>query len=176
MKLVLLFALLVIGWAIWRGWHTGPLPQPGSQAADFRLPDQSGNVHQLSDSTGKWRIVYFYPKDDTPGCTKEACSFRDGLARLQAADAVVLGISVDNAESHRRFAEKHKLNFPLLADVDGAVSRQYGVLMDWKVFRMAKRVTFLIGPDGTLRHVYPRVDPERHAKEILETIKALNSK
>lgn len=176
MQVVLLFALLIIGWALWRGWHTGTLPQPGSHAPDFRLPDQSGNVHQLSDSTGKWRIVYFYPKNDSPYCTKEACAFRDGLTSLQACGAVVFGVSVDNAESHRRFAEKHKLNFSLLADVDGAVSRQYGVLMDWKVFKMARRVTFLIGPDGTIHHVYPRVDPERHAKEILQTIKPLNSK
>ena len=176
MKLILLLVLLVVAWAVWRGWHTGPLPQPGSPAPDFRLPDQSGNVHQLSDYAGKWRIVYFYPKDDTPGCTKEACSFRDGLARLQAADAVVLGISVDNSERHRRFEEKHNLNFPLLADVDGTVSRQYGVLMDWKVFKMAKRVTFLIGPDGKISHVHPQVDPENHAAETLESINSINSK
>ena len=176
MKFLLLLVLLAVAWAIWRGWNSGPLLQPGSEAPDFRLPDQSGNFHRLSDYTGKWRIVYFYPKDDTPGCTKEACAFRDGLARLQAADAVVLGISVDSAESHRRFAEKHKLNFPLLADTDGTVSRQYGALMDWQVFKMAKRVSFLIGPDGKIRHVYPQVDPENHAAEILERIKSFNSK
>lgn len=176
MKFLLLLVLLAVAWAIWRGWNSGSLPQPGSQAPEFRLPDQSGNFHQLSDYTGKWRIVYFYPKDDTPGCTKEACSFRDGQAKLQAAGAVVLGISVDSAESHRRFAEKHKLNFPLLADEDGKVSRQYGVLMDWHVLRMTRRVTFLIDPDGNINHVYHQVDPDRHAGEILEKIESLKSK
>lgn len=170
MKLILLCLLLLVAWALWRGWNTGPLPQPGSRAPDFRLPDQAGNFHQLSDHAGRWRIVYFYPKDDTPGCTKEACEFRDGLARLEAAGAMVMGISVDTPASHQQFAEKHRLNFPLLADVNGAVSRQYGVLMDWKVLRMAKRVTFLIDPQGNIDRVYPRVDPDRHAAEILDTL------
>jgi peroxiredoxin Q/BCP len=129
----------------------------------------------LSDHTGKWRIVYFYPKDDTPGCTKEACTFRDGLVKLQAAGAMVMGVSVDDAESHKRFAEKYQLNFPLLSDTDGAVSRKYGVLMDWKFMRMAKRVTFLVGPDGKISHVYPQVDPDRHADEILKTIESFKS-
>jgi thioredoxin-dependent peroxiredoxin len=167
MKLALFLILLVAVWAIWRGWNTGTVPQPGSQAPDFRLQDQSGRFHQLSDYAGRWRIVYFYPRDDTPGCTKEACEFRDGLARLEAAGAMVMGISVDTPASHQQFADKHRLNFPLLADVDGAVSRQYGVLMDWKVLRMAKRVTFLIDPQGNIDHVYPQVDPDRHAAEIL---------
>lgn len=174
MKLVLLLILLAVAWAVWRGMNTGALPQPGSAAPDFHLPDQAGNFHQLSDHAGKWRIVYFYPKDDTPGCTKEACTFRDGLAKLQAAGAVVMGISVDDTDSHKRFAEKHRLNFPLLADADGAVSRKYGVLMDWQVFRMAKRVTFLIGPDGKISHVYPQVDPDRHADEILDRLQPKN--
>ncbi len=170
MKFVLILLLLIIAWAVWRAMNTGALPQPGSPAPDFRLPDQAGNFHQLSDHTGKWRIVYFYPKDDTPGCTKEACAFRDGLVQLQAAGVVVMGISVDNTDSHKRFAEKHRLNFPLLADADGTVSKRYGVLMDWKILHMAKRVTFLIGPDGLVRHVYPRVDPDRHVAEILAAL------
>ncbi len=176
MKFVLILLLLIIAWAVWRAMNTGTLPQPGSPAPDFRLSDQAGNFHQLSDHAGKWRIVYFYPKDDTPGCTKEACTFRDGLAKLQAADAVVMGISVDDAGSHRRFAERYRLNFPLLADADGAVSRKYGVLMNWQVFRMAKRVTFLIGPDGKISHVYPQVDPDRHAGEILDRLQTQNPK
>lgn len=176
MKLLLLLILLTLAWAVWRGMHTGPMPGTGSAAPDFRLPDQAGNFHRLSDHAGKWRVVYFYPKDDTPGCTKEACSFRDGLTKLQAAGAVVMGISVDDAASHKHFAEKHQLNFPLLADADGAVSRKYGVLMDWKILRMAKRVTFLVGPDGKISHVYPRVDPDRHADEILDWLQAPHSK
>jgi peroxiredoxin Q/BCP len=175
MKLLLLFVLLFIAWAVWRGMNTGTLPQAGSPAPDFRLPDQAGNFHQLSGYAGKWRIVYFYPKDDTPVCMKEACSFRDGQAKLQAAGAVVMGISVDDAESHKHFAEKHRLNFPLLADADGAVSKSYGVLMDWKILRMAKRVTFLVGPDGKISHVYPQVDPDRHAEDILEAIESFKS-
>lgn len=173
MKLFVIPVLVVIiAWALWRAWQTGPMPQAGSPAPEFTLPDQDGRLRHLSDHVGQWRIVYFYPRDDTPGCTREACNFRDGLVRLQAAGAVVMGISVDDVASHRRFVEKHGLNFPLLADADGAVSRRYGVLMDWKVLRMAKRVTFLIDPHGRIDHVYPHVDPETHAAELLARLQA----
>ncbi|NWG38717.1 MAG: peroxiredoxin [Hydrogenophilaceae bacterium] len=175
MKLLLLLVLLAVLWTVWRGVNTAVMPLAGSRAPDFRLPDQDGKFHQLSAYAGKWRIVYFYPRDDTPGCTKEACAFRDGLEKLQAAGAVVLGISVDGVARHKRFAEKYHLNFPLLADPHGAVSRQYGVLMDWVILRMAKRVTFLIGPDGTISHVYRQVDPDRHDEAILKTIESLKS-
>jgi peroxiredoxin Q/BCP len=176
MKLILLLVAVLIAWAVWRAWNAGPLLGAGTPAPDFGLADQDGKLRHLSDHVGQWRVVYFYPRDDTPGCTKEACTFRDGLVRLQAAGAVVLGVSVDDVDSHRRFARKHGLNFPLLADVDGAVARRYGVLMDWTFLRMAKRVTFLVDPHGMIDQVYPKVDPERHAAEILARLEAGNHK
>lgn len=112
-------------------------------------------------------MLYFYPRDDTPGCTREACAFRDGLAKLKAAGAEVLGVSADTRQSHVRFAEKHQLNFPLLADSDGTVARRYGCLMDWKLFRMPRRTTFLIDPAGRIHQVFQRLDPNRHPEEIL---------
>jgi peroxiredoxin Q/BCP len=167
MKLLLLLFLLFIAWAGWRAWQTGTPPAAGEMAPDFRLPDQSGKMHTLSEYGGRWLVLYFYPKDDTPGCTREACAFRDGLARLEAAGAAVVGISVDTPDSHRRFAAKYKLPFTLLADTDGSVARRYGVLMDWKLFHLAKRVTFLVNPCGKVLRIYPQVDPDRHAGEIL---------
>jgi peroxiredoxin Q/BCP len=167
MKLTLLLILPLAAWIGWRAFHTGPLPGPGAAAPDFRLPDQHGKPHGLGDYAGRWLVLYFYPKDNTPGCTREACAFRDGLARLEAAGASVVGVSVDSQASHAGFAEKYRLPFPLLADADGSVSRRYGVLMDWQVFRMARRATFLISPAGRLQRVYARVDPNRHAEEIL---------
>lgn len=167
MKFALLIILPLLAWLGWRALHAGPRPEPGADAPDFALYDQQGRLHRLSDYAGRWLVLYFYPKDDTPGCTREACSFRDGLERLHAAGAVVVGISVDTPESHARFAAKYHLNFPLLADSDGSVARSYGTLMDWQLFRMAKRNTFLISPQGKVRQVFTSVDPSRHADEIL---------
>ena len=167
MKIALLFILLLLAWIIWRAWQTGPLPSVGERAPDFSLVDQNGRQHALSDYAGRWLVLYFYPKDDTPGCTKEACVFRDGLAGLQAAGAAVIGVSVDTQESHAGFAEKYRLNFPLLADADGGTARRYGSLMDWIVFRMARRNTFLISPEGRIHRIYTKVDPTLHAGEIL---------
>lgn len=170
MKLALLLILLLIVWIGWRAWQTGPAPEVGSLAPDFKLPDQQGRLHSLSDHAGHWLVLYFYPKDDTPGCTREACSFRDGLPRLETAGAHVVGVSVDSPESHEQFAAKYALPFPLLADTDGHTARQYGALMDWQIFRLAKRMTFLIGPDGRIHRVFSRVDPNSHADEILAVL------
>jgi peroxiredoxin Q/BCP len=167
MKIALLLILPLLAWIIWRGLNTGPLPEVGADAPDFRLADQNGNFHSLPDYAGRWLVLYFYPKDDTPGCTREACAFRDGLAKLQAAGAAVVGVSVDTQESHRKFADKYQLAFPLLADSEGLVTRRYGALMDWQVFRVARRITFLITPAGRIHRVYLKVDPNRHADEIL---------
>lgn len=167
MKLALLLILPLIGWIGWRAWQTGPLPEIGSAAPDFQLPDQHGKLHALSDYAGRWLVLYFYPKDDTPGCTREACSFRDGLARLESAGASVVGISVDSQESHQQFATKYALPFNLLADVDGNTARHYGALMDWKFLYLAKRTTFLINPSGRIHQVYRHVDPSNHADELL---------
>ncbi len=167
MKIALPLVLLLFAWLVWRAWHIGPRPEAGASAPDFALSDQLGNRHRLSDYAGRWLVLYFYPRDDTPGCTREACAFRDGLAKLQAAGAAVLGVSVDTQASHAGFAEKYHLNFPLLADTDGSVARRYGTLMDWKLLRLARRNTFLINPQGKVWRVYGRVDPTRHADEIL---------
>ena len=170
MKIALLLILPLLAWIGWRAWDTGPLPAAGTKAPDFRLPDQHGKLHALSDYAGHWLVLYFYPKDDTPGCTLEACNFRDGLAKLEAAGVSVVGVSTDSQKSHQQFAAKYALPFPLLSDAEGKTARHYGVLMDWKVFRIAKRITFLISPSGAVYRVYKNVDPDSHAAEILEEL------
>lgn len=167
MKFALLFILLLAAWAGWRASHAGVLPEVGGHAPDFRLPDQNGELHTLSGYAGRWLVLYFYPKDDTPGCTREACAFRDGLTKLEAGGASVVGVSVDTQDSHRRFADKYRLPFDLLTDADGKVARQYGVLAGWGLLRVARRVTFLITPAGKVQRVYRGIDPDRHAGEIL---------
>ncbi|HET8760911.1 MAG TPA: redoxin domain-containing protein, partial [Nitrospiria bacterium] len=148
-----LTAILVIGagW-LWATSGRAEMAVPvsiGQMAPDFTLNDQNGMPVTLSDFWGRQTVVlYFYPKDNTPGCTKEACSFRDDAARFQALNARVLGVSVDGLESHRGFAEKYKLTFPILSDEDHRVSRAYGVLTEFAGFAFAKRTTFVIGSDG----------------------------
>lgn len=139
----------------------------GDTAPDFTLPTSLGEPVTLSRFKGKKTVVlYFYPKDNTPGCTKEAQAFRDDYEKFKKADAVVLGVSVDDEKSHKYFAEKQKLNFPLLADVGGKVARQYGV-MGWI---MAKRVTYVIDQEGKVKHVFPDVDVDGHSKEVLKVV------
>ena len=151
-------------------------PKVGDTAPDFRLPDQSGQVHSLGDYRGKWLVLYFYPKDGTPGCTTEACSFRDGYLQIKALGAQVLGISVDGTVSHKAFAEKHELPFPLLADTDGKVAMAYGAIDDFKLVKFAKRQTFLIDPQGVVRKTYPKVDPDKHTAEVTADLKQLTGK
>jgi peroxiredoxin Q/BCP len=146
----------------------------GETAPDFTLNDQNGVPVTLSDSWGRETVVlYFYPKDSTPGCTKQACSFRDDLSRFEALNARVLGVSVDGLDSHRTFAEKYKLTFPILSDESYRVSRAYGVLSEFAGFRFAKRTTFVIGPDGVIRRIFTDVDPKDHAAELLQYLKTL---
>lgn len=136
----------------------------------FSLPDQDGKMHTLSDYAGEWVILYFYPKDDTPGCTVEACSFRDNTAELARLNAVVLGVSKDTTQSHQKFASKHKLNFPLLADTTGEVCKAYGVLKEKSMFGKkymgVSRDTFLINPEGQVVKEYRGVNPLTHWSEI----------
>lgn len=145
----------------------------GNAAPTFILPDQQGELHALSDYQGRWLVLYFYPKDDTPGCTTEACSFRDNINRLIARDAAVLGVSMDDVDSHADFAAKHELPFPLLADPKGEVVKRYGALSDFLVVKFAKRHSFIIDPDGRIAKIYRDVDPDRHVQEVLEDLKAL---
>jgi peroxiredoxin Q/BCP len=151
------------------------VPAAGQAAPDFTLPDQHGKRHGLADYRGQWVVLYFYPKDDTPGCTQEACHFRDDLHRLTAQGAQVLGISVDDSDSHAAFAKKYHLPFPLLADHDGAVATRYGALRDLAVVKFAKRYTFLIDPQGRIAKTYLKVDTSRHSQEIIDDLKRLKS-
>ena len=147
--------------------------QLGSPAPEFKLQDQSGKWHQLKDYRGKWVVLYFYAKDMTPGCTTQACEFRDNIFAFRDAGAVVLGISVDDVESHKRFAAKHSLPFPLLADPEREITKRYDV-MSFTGF--AKRETFLIDPQGRLVKHYLDVDPKGHSQIVLEDLKTLQKR
>ena len=152
-------------------------PAVGQPAPAFKLQDQDGKWHSLADYKGKWVAIYFYPKDDTPGCTTQACSFRDNIFAFNKEGAVILGISVDDVESHKKFAEKHGLPFTLLADADKATSKNYGVLKTYMgVMEMARRDTFIVDPQGRIAKHYESVDPEGHSEVVLEDIKALKAK
>ena len=151
-------------------------PGVGEPAPAFKLQDQAGKWHQLADYKGKWVALYFYPKDDTPGCTTQACSFRDNVFAFNQEGAVILGVSVDDVASHKQFAEKHGLPFTLLADADKAVARRYGVLKTYMgVMEMARRDTFIIDPQGRIAKHYASVDPEGHSAVVLADIKALKA-
>src|SRR5262245_61207403 len=146
----------------------------GDKAPEFTAPINGGGRVSLSDFKGKNVVLYFYPKDDTPGCTKEACAFRDHFAAFKAKGAVVLGVSVDPVKAHDKFVQKYKLPFTLLADEDKRIVEAYGV---WgqKSFMGRKylgtfRVTFLIGPDGAIKRIWPSVKPEEHAEEVLAAL------
>jgi len=151
-------------------------PAVGSKAPDFRLQDQNGDWHTLEQYRGKWIALYFYPKDDTPGCTTEACSFRDNIFAFRERDAVILGVSLDDVKSHQEFAEKYSLPFSLLSDAEGEVADQYGVVTNLGVMKFAKRQSFLIGPDGTIAKHYEKVDPDSHSEEILSDLKVFQEK
>lgn len=148
--------------------------QEGSKAPDFTLADQNGVQHTLSDYLGQWVLVYFYPKDDTPGCTKEACTFRDRYEDFKTAELKVFGISTDGIDSHKEFAEKFRLPFSLLADSSADVTKLYGVKQP--LINIAKRHSFLIGPEGNIRKIYEDVTPADHPEEILQDLKALKNK
>ncbi|GEL70490.1 hypothetical protein MVI01_22740 [Myxococcus virescens] len=152
-----------------------PMPQAGDQAPAFQLADQDGNPVSLAQFAGRSVVLYFYPKDDTPGCTVEACGFRDEHSALEAAGAVVLGVSADSTASHRKFATKFNLPFPLLADVDHTLSEAYGVWGEKSLygrkFLGITRATFLIGPDGVLKQVWPKVKVNGHVAEVLAALK-----
>lgn len=145
----------------------------GRQAPEFRLQDQNSKWHSLEDYRGQWVVLYFYPKDDTPGCTTEACNFRDDIYRYKAKGVAVLGVSLDDVESHREFAEKYELPFPLLADVEQQVAEQYGVLTTLGSLKFAKRETFLVNPDGVIAKHYSKVNPDEHAKQVLADLETL---
>lgn len=145
----------------------------GDQAPDFELADQDGRLHSLEDYRDRWVVLYFYPKDDTPGCTTEACEFRDNIFAFRDLNAQILGISLDDVESHKAFSEKHGLPFPLLADVDGNVAESYGVKTRMFGLTVAKRQTFIIGPSGEVAKHYDKVEPATHSAQVLADLAAL---
>jgi len=151
----------------------GTLPKIGDKAPDFNLPNAKGEMVSLASLQGHWVVLYFYPKDDTPGCTKEACSFRDDLHKLEKLGAKVVGVSVDDTNSHTEFAKKYNLPFSLLSDKDGAVANKYGALTNFGIIKMAKRYTFLIDPNGVLEKTYFSVDTSRHSQEIIDDLSAI---
>ena len=148
-------------------------PKIGDKAPEFNLPNTNSELVSLASFKGSWVVLYFYPKDDTPGCTKEACSFRDDLNKLEKLGAKVVGVSVDDSASHVEFAKKYKLPFPLLSDKNGAVANQYGALSNFVVFKIAKRYTFLIDPNGVLQKAYLSVDTSRHSQQIIDDLTAI---
>jgi peroxiredoxin Q/BCP len=145
----------------------------GEPAPDFTLPDDTGTPRRLRDARGRWLVLFFYPKDDTPGCTKEACRFRDDIGVLGDLNAAVVGVSVDGTHAHADFARKYQLPFPLLSDPDGQTAAAYDSLLNLGVVRFARRHTFIIAPDGRIAARFDKVDPARHAQEVARTLQAL---
>jgi len=154
-------------------------PSVGVRAPTFTLEDQGGKEHSLADYAGKWVLLYFYPKDDTPGCTIEACTIRDQFKDFTKIGAVVLGVSTDSVASHKKFAEKYGLPFTLLADVNKEVVGAYGVFgekkMMGKTYMGVRRTSFLIDPEGKVAKVYEKVKPEAHAAAVIADLKALGA-
>jgi peroxiredoxin Q/BCP len=148
-----------------------PLIDPGKKARGFTLKDQSGNTHKLSDYAGRPLILYFYPKDDTPGCTKEACSFSDNLPRFETSKAAILGVSILDEASKAKFAKKYDLKFPLLADPEHEVAEKYGVWQEksnyGKKYMGVARTTYLLGPDGMVQKRWDNVRVDGHTEEVL---------
>lgn len=150
------------------------------KAKEFNLPDENGKLHKLSDYLGHWVVLYFYPKDDTPGCNKEACGFRDGLSQLEKLGVVILGVSKDSLKSHQKFKEKYHLNFTLLSDEFKEVTQAYGAwgeknFMGRKLYGTLRK-TYLIDPNGEVKKIYEKVDPTRHSEEVLADVKNLLKK
>ncbi|HEY0664147.1 MAG TPA: peroxiredoxin [Thiobacillaceae bacterium] len=166
-------ALLLVASAILWMLRPGAREPEGGAAPDFSLQDQDGRTHRLAGYAGRWLVLYFYPRDDTPGCTTEACRFRDDIGALGDLGAAVVGVSVDDVRSHAGFARKYQLPFPLLSDPGGRTAAAYGSLLNLGVVRLARRHTFIIAPDGRIAARFDKVDPARHAEEVARTLKAL---
>ena len=155
---------------------TGEAPAVGSAAPEFALTTNEGKQASLKDFRGQWVVLYFYPKDFTSGCTIEARNFQRDLDKYKAANAVILGVSVDTAESHKEFCAKEGLNFKLLSDVDGKVSDAYGSVMEYQGMKLSARNTFIIDPKGTVAQVFMKVKVQPHSEEVLAALAALQKK
>ncbi len=162
----------IVTYAVW------PRPERlkvGEPAPGFDLVDSSGQAHRLQDYLGQWVLLYFYPKDDSPGCTKEACRFRDDYPALQALGVQVLGVSLDGPDSHRAFERKFHLPFPLLSDRKGVTARDYGTLFSLGPLRFSRRHSFLIDPQGRIQKIYRSVDADVHAEQVMADVDALKN-
>ena len=174
MKLIFYSAILLIAILGYRSFTAASnTPKIGSKAPDFNLPNANGELVSLTSLSGGWIVLYFYPRDDSPICTKQACSFRDDMHKLEKLGAKVVGVSIDDGKSHAEFAKKYKLAFPLLSDKDGEIASKYGALTNLGVFKMAKRYTFLIDANGVLRKTYLSVDTSKHSQQIIDDLMAL---
>lgn len=173
LALALLAGLLLLASAAM--WITRPRGRAieGGAAPDFALPDQDGRIRRLGDYAGCWLVLYFYPRDDTPHCTREACALRDAWATLAKRDAAVLGVSVDSVARHADFAHKYALPFPLLSDARGRIAMAYGSVLDFGVARLARRNTFIIAPDGRIAARFDAVDAATHADTVMRTLDTL---
>lgn len=172
LKLFFYSLVLIIAILGYRSYaHGSESLKLGDTAPDFALTDAQGKTHQLSDYAGHYLVLYFYPKNDTPGCAKEACHFRDDMTQLEKLGAKIVGVSVDNSQSHKAFAEKYHLPFPLLADTDGKVAAKYHALTNLLLFKIAKRYTFLINPEGQISKIYTSVNVSNHSQQIVDDLK-----
>jgi peroxiredoxin Q/BCP len=152
-------------------------PAVGALAPAFRLQDQTGKWHTLADYKGKWVVLYFYPKDSTPGCTTQACEFRDNIFAYRELNTAILGVSVDDVESHKAFSEENSLPFPILADVDKKVATSYGTLTKYLgIAELARRDTFIVDPQGRVAKHYVKVQPKGHSEVVLGDLKQLAAK
>lgn len=172
-KLFFYAAALVIAIMGYRAYRTPHQLKPGDHAPHFSLRDAKGNTHSLSDYANQYLVLYFYPKNDTPGCTKEACLFRDDMTALEKLGAKVVGVSLDNAASHAAFSEKYHLPFPLLSDPRGEVAARYDALINLFIIKAAKRHTFLISPAGKIIKIYQSVNTSKHSQEIIDDLKMI---
>ncbi len=170
-----LASLLVLMLALVAGNSYAETPLTDQPAPDFTLKDQNGKSHSLSSYCGQWVAIYFYPKDDTPGCTTQACEFRDDIYKYRKANIKLIGISLDDVESHQEFAAKYSLPFTLLSDRDKEIAKAYGVLKNYGVVKYTARETFLVNPEGVIAKHYKKVDPEGHSEDVLNTIKTLSA-
>lgn len=172
---IIIVVAIVAELFIWRYASRANLPEPGQTAPDFKLPDQHGNIHTLQDFSNRWLTLYFYPKDDTPGCTKQACGFRDNLLKLAEMDVAVVGVSVDDTHSHANFAKKYNLPFPLLADSNAEMAKRYHSLINLGIIKFARRNTFLINPQGKIAKVYFSASAADNSAEVVADVKKLQA-
>lgn len=171
--LLLAIAVVAVLAIALRKAHATDVPAVGTNAPDFTLTSQEGKPVSLKEFRGQWVVLYFYPKDFTSGCTREAHSFQRDLSQYEKRNAAIVGISVDSSDSHRQFCTKEGLNFKLLSDTDKKVSEAYGSLTNLAVIKFAARHTFIIDPDGKIARVYTDVDPSKHSGEVLSALDQL---